>query len=169
MSERQPVIAGVVLALGVLMIPVYVWIFAIRSHRVGKLYGIEQQLLDVDRDLEQARAAQRRYAQFRAEVQQLDEERAKLSRFVPPVPDDDVSALLGTRPHVLIRERSPRTDQPWVERQFDVELTGSLPTLNAYFSGLERPPRLIAARRIELTHDGELWRAKAIVGIAYDR
>lgn len=175
MSDRVPLFAVVVLMIGLALVPAYVWIFAIEPHREARLAAAEKELAEVDRDVEMARAAQRKSAHFHQEFADLLREREKLTGILPLPSDSDVMPdrlfIIASQNHVQmqITRIADATDRAWIEHRVQLEVSGSLKNVAAFVTRLETQSRAIAARRIELTHDGATWRAVAVVAIPYER
>lgn len=162
-AHRVPAAAAIFVILGAALVPLYPYVFAIRPQAMERQRTVETELFELDKRVEQAKSAQRKYAQFREEASRLDVERVKLDLLMP---SDD---LLGRQVETAaakndiqllgIEPLKPVDREFYVERAHDVALRGSIESIDAFLQRFYMPSPLATIARIELHREGEVWRA----------
>ena len=92
-SDRRPLPAVFLLLAALALLPPQIWWFAVKPHLDARLEAVDDELMELDKDTEQALAAERKYTQFHEEVARLREERAKLSRIL----SDETFACINSK------------------------------------------------------------------------
>jgi Tfp pilus assembly protein PilO len=174
--SRRPLAAVIVLLTALASLPWQIWYFVVEPKREKQLQAVEEDLIEIDKRVEQSHAARRKYAQFHEEVDRLRKEVTLLSRILPresaDAPYPEILSSAAEKYGVMLTSvtpRIPQKDLAYAELRYDLEATGTLPALVAWLSAFERNERIVALPRIELRRDGAEWHAKALVVVPFER
>ena len=144
--------------------------YPVNDDREKTIRQLDEQLHDLDRQIEQAQAAQRKLTQFHEEQQRLTEEVEKLRKILPPDPAlneirevvDDQAAKSG----ITIDRFQPRQAKRnvYVEVPIDTEAVGSTEALASFFDALSNKSRIIDVADVTLEKESpDAWRAKFLM------
>jgi Tfp pilus assembly protein PilO len=141
--------------LAALIVPLAAY-YPVKQEREKTIETQEKQIKELDMHIEQAKAAERKLAQFHEEVQRLNEEVAKSRRILPPDPAlneirdvvDGIAETSGIRidrfqPRQVIRHE-------YVEVPIDIEAEGSITAFASFFDALRNKTRIINATDVTL-------------------
>jgi Tfp pilus assembly protein PilO len=145
-----------------LAIPPAIYFPTLGAQRDRQIARAETEIADLDRRIEQARAAQRKLAQFHEELQRLNDELAKLRRILPPAMDVDgiratVEQKAAARGVTLVRF-APRKDQ-----SIDVSLTGGAAAISQFLRDVANASRILDVSYVTLHPDPAGWRADFVM------
>jgi Tfp pilus assembly protein PilO len=173
-QSRTSPVAVLALLAGIAFLPLQLWFVTLRPARTARLDAAETELSELDKHVEQARAAERKYPQFREEVTRLERERATLSRILPrenegsypaSFPEPGTHAISG----MTVHRGLVTADERWIEDRYEVRLAGTLAALTEYLTTFERQTRIVTIPRILLQREGDRWRATAFINFPYER
>jgi Tfp pilus assembly protein PilO len=159
----------IVAILAAMIIPVAVY-FPVYQERDKTIERADKEIRELDTRIEQAQAAARKLPQFRDEAAKLDTELVKLRRILPPDPAlNEIRELVDTTARtsaIHIDRLQPRgaTRHDYVETPIDIEATGTLEALEAFFSRLAVKFRIIDVSKVTLLKEpGGVWRTKCVM------
>jgi type IV pilus assembly protein PilO len=128
--------------------------------RTDKIKADETQIADLDKKIEQGRAAERKLPQFRAEVQRLQIELEKLRRILPSTRNTEeiiqkIKALVDQGDFDLIKLTfpklsSPKSGDPYAEWPIQVSVTGRFHGLAILFNRLGNFSRIMNVEQINV-------------------
>lgn len=157
----------VLVVLAGLIIPLVVY-YPVNEDREKTIQNLDSQIMELDKKIEQAHAAERKLAQFHEEQERLNAEVIKLRRILPADPNlqevremaDEAAAKSGVR--IERFQPGPPIKGSYVEIPLDTEATGSAEALGSFFHIVRDKSRIINVTNITLYKaDRNTWRAKS--------
>lgn len=128
--------------------------------RVEKIKADETQIADLDKKIEQGRAAERKLPQFRAEVQRLQLELEKLRRILPSTRNTEeiiqkIKALVdqgdfGLKKLTFPKLTTPKSGDPYAEWPIQVSVDGRYHSLAILFNRLGNFSRIMNVEQINI-------------------
>jgi Tfp pilus assembly protein PilO len=163
------------LVLIALALPPAIYFPTLATRREQQRRELERTVGDLDLHIEQARAAQRKYKQFREELQRLDVENEKLRTILPPaLVIGDISATVqsyATENGVQLARFDAR--QPVAEKddaysfvRIEVEVTGAAAATSAFLRRIANSSQIFNVDSTTMRKDPAGWRT-AFVMTAY--
>jgi Tfp pilus assembly protein PilO len=155
--------------LAALIVPLAAY-FPVYQDREATIESGDKEIRELDMHIEQARAAEKKLPQFRAEFQLLNNEVTKLRRILPPDPAvneirDVIEKAADTSAVRLERFQPRKTSRAdYVEAPIDTEAVGNLDALASFFDAVRNKSRIINVSDLTLQRaDPGLWRAKFLM------
>jgi Tfp pilus assembly protein PilO len=155
--------------LAALILPLAAY-YPVNEEREKTIQGLDAQIHELDVHIEQAKAAQRKLAQFHEEVQRLNDEVAKLRRILPPDPAlNEIRGVVNETAEtsgIHIDRFQPRQAirHEYVEVPIDTDAEGSIEALASFFDALRNKTRIINVSDVTLGKaDSSPWRAKFLL------
>lgn len=128
--------------------------------RTDKIKADETQIADLDKKIEQGRAAERKLPQFRAEVQRLQIELEKLRRILPSTRNTEeiiqkIKALVDQgdfdlKKLTFPKLSSPKAGDPYAEWPIQVSVNGRFHSLAILFNRLGNFSRIMNVEQINI-------------------
>jgi type IV pilus assembly protein PilO len=135
----------------------YMYVITPRNERIR---GDEAQIADLDKKIEQGRAAERKLPQFRAEVQRLQMELEKLRRILPSTRNTEeiiqkIKALVDQGDFTLKKLtfpklNTPKGGDPYAEWPIQVTVDGRYHNLAILFNRLGNFSRIMNVEQINI-------------------
>ena len=156
----KPVWVGLLIGLVIAGVLVGVtWWFYVAPTEV-KIKADEAQIAELDKKIEQGRAAERKLPQFRAEVERLQQELEKLRRILPSTKNTEeiiqkLKALVDQGDFVLKRMTFPpklegKGADPYAEWPVTVSVEGRYHELAIFFNRLANFSRIMNVENIQI-------------------
>ncbi len=149
-----------------LAVPPAIYFPTLGAQRNEQIKRAETEIADLDRRTEQARAAQRKLAQFHDEVQRLGDELGKLRTILPPAMDvDGIRAIVEEKAAargVTVARFAPRPATAR-EQSIDVELTGSAEATARFLRAIQNAARIFDVSHVTLRPDPAGWRTNLVM------
>lgn len=128
--------------------------------RIAKIRADESQIADLDKKIEQGRAAERKLPQFRAEVQRLQLELEKLRRILPSTRNTEeiiqkIKALVdqgdfSLKKLTFPKLTTPKSGDPYAEWPIQVSVDGRYHNLAILFNRLGNFSRIMNVEQISV-------------------
>jgi len=148
---------GVIIAIAAVAAVQYMFVKDIEV----KIKSAESQIAELDKKIEQGRAAERKLPQFREEVKRLELELEKLRRILPSTRNTEeiikkIKSLVDQGDFTLKRLTFPRLadakgDDPYVEWPIAVSVDGRYHNLAILFNRLGNFSRIVNVEQINIT------------------
>ena len=149
-------ILGAIIAIALVAVVHYMFVVDIEA----KIKSAESQIAELDKKIEQGRAAERKLPQFREEVKRLELELEKLRRILPSTRNTEeiikkIKSLVDQGDFTLKRLTFPRLsdakgDDPYVEWPISVAVDGRYHNLAIMFNRLGNFSRIVNVEQINI-------------------
>jgi len=166
-DDERPLAVCIVAMIATFAFPLIPWFF-LNAQLQNRIRAKDDEIYAASKRLEQARAGQRKYAQFQDERVRVGVELEKLRRILPPEEDQATVLRIVSNAaavhQVRLSEIRPVRETPalpLVFAEYQVTAQGTIDHLGQFFNEIGDATRIINAPAISLRKSGSGWTATA--------